>query len=168
MTVSIGIRLFRGPLLLQQTAVASNRLLWKTVRQRSAAYWHITNQSALLCRPHTHTQKIPEFYGCNIAHAPQQGPFAQPAGYISPQLWFRLCWQAAVNKCQAVGKAERSGQISSGQSTRGIWEPAELMEDKMEKADEPLATAATTHHGLTQLQACCTDWTGVEKHIMAD
>lgn len=40
---------------------------------------------------------LPEFHSGDVAHASEQGSFAQPPWNVGPQLRFRLHWQAAVN-----------------------------------------------------------------------
>lgn len=40
---------------------------------------------------------LPEFHSGDVAHATQQGSFAQPPRNVGPQLGFCLRWQAAVN-----------------------------------------------------------------------
>lgn len=110
MTVSISIRLFRRPFLLQQTAVATNRLLWNTVRRKWWAYWHSTNH--LLSNPSKkHTLVLPLQY----CPCPPAGPLCsasliyRSAARVPPPLAGCCQW---VSGCR---QGKTSGQISSGQ-----------------------------------------------------
>lgn len=93
---------------------------------------------------------IPEFYSRNIAHAPQEGSFAQPSWYVGPQLRFGLRWQAAVNQRQAVG--EKSGQIKQGAAYVRDMEASWVNGTQMETADDP---------------RCCSHYKTSLSHIVA-
>lgn len=77
----------------------------------------------------------PEFHSGDVAHAPQQGSFAQPPRNVGPQLRFRLWRQAAVNERQAVGGAEsQCGYVQA--ASEGNEEFLEANGERMEKADD--------------------------------
>lgn len=67
----------------------------------------------------------PELHGGDVAHAPQQGSLAQPAGDVASQLGLCLWRQAAVQQGEA-GVGQRDQQLAGTTEVDLAWPSPDL------------------------------------------